>query len=392
MQSSSPPPLTRAASCTPYPTRTHSHTNTRLRLRLEQHCCDSAEFKKGEIEVIPTPKEPHLVFLKAPDTIGAIRRLLAHPYARKCVLNVYFIQGSVLNLSELVNASGTAPASPATTSTGSSTDTAEGTQRTFRVVTFPNSLKKDILPLLPDSGFDPRNFSHELYVVRAYWRFHFGTARKSPELLAYRQETQPLPQTLLVSKAYHKIAEVFTSPKYAPFFLPAGGDGARSPPLKAVDVGASPGGWSSFLASRGCQVTAIDAGKLNLSPNIHPFHSRIRHVNKLLESAEEDLKHAGPFDLVVCDMNRRPKEAVELIAQLCSWGIVRKGARAMITFKMTVRAKRDFERLRLEAQNAMKGIFRIFRILHLFSNSPRECTCLAFYEPRERGARPQGNA
>ena len=77
--------------------------------------------------------------------------------------------------------------------------------------------------------------------------------------------------------------------------------------MKAIDVGASPGGWTQCLVERGCTVFSIDPGKLTLSDEV------MKNVVWLdgLSSSEKVLKRLGeeaPFDIMVCDMNQMPDE------------------------------------------------------------------------------------
>lgn len=74
--------------------------------------------------------------------------------------------------------------------------------------------------------------------------------------------------------------------------------------LKAIDIGASPGGWSYALAMKGVEVLAVDPGELRVR------HSLVKHVKCKLEDdqAKAEMDNIGPFDIVVCDFNQMPYE------------------------------------------------------------------------------------
>ena len=124
----------------------------------------------------------------------------------------------------------------------------------------------------------------------------------------------PLPP---VCRAYYKIQEAleFHFPRLG-WPLPRT-DGGSVPPI-AVDVGASPGGWTQFLQAVGYRVLALDPGELHPSVLSLPH---VRWVSNLLGSPEaeavmaDELKHAplGRVLMAVCDVNVNPEETVRLL-------------------------------------------------------------------------------
>lgn len=113
------------------------------------------------------------------------------------------------------------------------------------------------------------------------------------------------------------------------------------PGRRAVDLGASPGGWTWQLANRGMKVVAVDNGPMD---------------SKLLEGGlVEHLRADGftfrprhPLDLLVCDMVEKPARVVDLIAR---W-FERGDCRAAI-FNLKLPMKRRFEEVQL-SRNVLK--------------------------------------
>ncbi len=75
--------------------------------------------------------------------------------------------------------------------------------------------------------------------------------------------------------------------------------GLLKPGLKAVDLGAAPGGWSQILAEKGCKVVALDILPMETLAGVE-----ILTMDFLAEDAPERLRNAlnGAADLVLSDM------------------------------------------------------------------------------------------
>ena len=118
-----------------------------------------------------------------------------------------------------------------------------------------------------------------------------------------------------VCRAYFKIQEAFE------FHLPRlGWSLPVSPTAVAVDVGASPGGWTQYLHAAGYSVIAVDPGELH--PSVLGLE-RVRWVPHLLGSneaniaIEEELFRDGKtLNVVVCDVNVFPTDAARLLKDL----------------------------------------------------------------------------
>lgn len=95
---------------------------------------------------------------------------------------------------------------------------------------------------------------------------------------------------------------------------------------KAVDIGAAPGGWTSFLLERGLQVTAVDPAKMHPSLDGHK-NLRVIHKNATDVSFRD-----SEFDLLVCDMSWSPKQMARMVTGLLH--SLQTGGTAVITVKL----------------------------------------------------------
>ena len=80
------------------------------------------------------------------------------------------------------------------------------------------------------------------------------------------------------------------------------------PGLRAVDLGASPGGWTWQLVARSLHVTAVDNGPMDAA----------LLASGLVEHLREDgfrYRPPQPVDWLVCDMVEQPRRVAVLVAQ-----------------------------------------------------------------------------
>jgi hypothetical protein len=100
--------------------------------------------------------------------------------------------------------------------------------------------------------------------------------------------------------------------------LPCTDDGGCAEPPLAVDVGASPGGWTQYLHAKGYRVIGLDSGELHPSVLCLPH---VRWVPHLLGSndasdvlaAEMAAAPRGRVLMGVCDVNVNPVESARLL-------------------------------------------------------------------------------
>ncbi|MDW7709138.1 MAG: 23S rRNA (cytidine(2498)-2'-O)-methyltransferase RlmM [Deferrisomatales bacterium] len=101
-------------------------------------------------------------------------------------------------------------------------------------------------------------------------------------------------------------------------FVPEGERQARlRPGMRAVDLGASPGGWAWVLAARGIRVTAVDSGPLD----------RAVLETGLVDHVRADgftWRPPRPVDWLVCDMVTAPARVAKLVGLWASRGLCRE--------------------------------------------------------------------
>lgn len=125
---------------------------------------------------------------------------------------------------------------------------------------------------------------------------------------------------------------------------------------KALDIGAAPGGWTSFLLERGIQVTAVDPAKM------HPSLSGYSGLRVIRKNAAEVSFREAEFDLLVCDMSWSPKQMVKLVTGLLH--SLEIGGTAVITVKLLTKKPmalikeiiEQFEETRMQVQ----GVKQLF--------------------------------
>jgi 23S rRNA (cytidine2498-2'-O)-methyltransferase len=100
------------------------------------------------------------------------------------------------------------------------------------------------------------------------------------------------------------------------------------PGMRAVDLGAAPGGWTWQLAQRGLKVTAVDNGALKGDIAIDP---RVTHVR----ADGLAWRPRTPVDWLVCDIVLQPIRIAELVA-----GWIADGAARHAIFNLKLPMKR----------------------------------------------------
>ncbi|MCT2194606.1 methyltransferase domain-containing protein [Paenibacillus sp. p3-SID1389] len=121
---------------------------------------------------------------------------------------------------------------------------------------------------------------------------------------------------------------------------------------EALDIGAAPGGWTSFLLERGLNVTAVDTAKL------HPSLLSSPKLTFLQRNANRVKFKENQFDLLVCDMSWSPKLTAKLVTELL-YALV-PGGTAIVTVKLLTKKPMaliqevitQFEEARLQVQRA----------------------------------------
>jgi 23S rRNA (cytidine2498-2'-O)-methyltransferase len=127
------------------------------------------------------------------------------------------------------------------------------------------------------------------------------------------------------SRATLKLAEAFAT------FL--GDDQAKllRPGMRAVDLGAAPGGWTWQLAQRGIEVIAVDNGPLKGDVANDPLVTHVRRDGLTFRPHK-------PVDWLVCDIVMQPIRIGELVANWLARGDAR---RAIFNLKLPMKKRYD---------------------------------------------------
>lgn len=127
------------------------------------------------------------------------------------------------------------------------------------------------------------------------------------------------------SRSTLKLAEAFGT------FLGEGNAALLRPGLRAVDLGAAPGGWTWQLAQRGLRVTAVDNGPLKGSVATDPLVTHLR---------EDGLRWRPrrAVDWLTCDIVEQPLRIAELVAHWIADGAAR---RAIFNLKLPMKKRYD---------------------------------------------------
>jgi 23S rRNA (cytidine2498-2'-O)-methyltransferase len=120
--------------------------------------------------------------------------------------------------------------------------------------------------------------------------------------------------------------------KLAEAFLTFLGDDAATllrPGMKAVDLGAAPGGWTWQLAGRGLKVTAVDNGPLKgaVAEDSLVTHLRVDGLTYVPKR---------PVDWLVCDIAEQPAKIAALVARWVAQGDAR---RAIFNLKLPMKRR-----------------------------------------------------
>ncbi|HET9046240.1 MAG TPA: 23S rRNA (cytidine(2498)-2'-O)-methyltransferase RlmM, partial [Casimicrobiaceae bacterium] len=127
------------------------------------------------------------------------------------------------------------------------------------------------------------------------------------------------------SRSAAKLAEAFV------VFLGDRESSLLGPGMRAVDLGAAPGGWTWQLAHRGLKVFAVDNGALKGDVAIDP---RVTHIR----ADGLSWRPRSPVDWLVCDIVLQPIRIAELVA---SW--IADGAARHAIFNLKLPMKRRYD-------------------------------------------------
>ena len=99
--------------------------------------------------------------------------------------------------------------------------------------------------------------------------------------------------------------------------------------MRAVDLGAAPGGWTWQLAHRGLRVDAVDNGPLKGNVALNP---RVRHIR----ADGFTFRPRTSVDWLVCDIVEQPIRVARLVADWVAGGLA---ARAIFNLKLPMKKR-----------------------------------------------------
>lgn len=127
----------------------------------------------------------------------------------------------------------------------------------------------------------------------------------------------------------------------------AGREQALKPGMKAVDLGAAPGGWTWLMVQQSIRVTAVDNG---------PMQPALMDSGLVEHRREDGFRHRPPrpVDWLLCDMVEQPQRIATLMGD---WLIQGDCRRALFNLKLPMKKRHEslqecLEGLRLRLDDA----------------------------------------
>lgn len=126
--------------------------------------------------------------------------------------------------------------------------------------------------------------------------------------------------------------------------------------LRAVDLGAAPGGWTWVLLRAGLKVTAVDNGPLK---DPVAGHAMVEH----LRADGFRWQPPRPVDWMVCDMVEQPRRVAERMAQWFREGWCQN---AIFNLKLPMKKRWDETQLCLDVFRAQAGPLKALKAKQLY--------------------------
>ena len=130
-----------------------------------------------------------------------------------------------------------------------------------------------------------------------------------------------------------------------------------SPGMRAVDLGASPGGWTWQLVQKSFSVTAVDNG---------PMDAALMETGQVKHRREDGFRYRPPepVDWMVCDMVESPSRIATLAARWIAEGWCRE---TIFNLKLPMKKRwEEVERCRTIIHAAIEGKRFELRMKHLY--------------------------
>jgi len=152
-------------------------------------------------------------------------------------------------------------------------------------------------------------------------------------------------------------------------FIPRAEEEQRfAPGMRAVDLGAAPGGWTWQLVRRGLHVIAVDNGPMD-ADLMETGQVKQRHTDGFT------FRPAEPVDWMVCDMVESPSRIARLAARWVAEGWCRQ---SIFNLKLPMKKRyEEVERCRALIDEALGGGGYFLRIKHLYHDREEVTAYLA---------------
>ena len=207
----------------------------------------------------------------------------------------------------------------------------DGEQKVFRLMCAPRKLEQEFVIQVEDTCswmnrsspvFAPTNFTHAVTVVEVSVneKKYLAWAVTEAKDIYVKPKNRWVDEK--TSRAYYKLFEALMR-----FKVPINKD-----KTKAIDVGASPGGWTQCLVEKGMRVWAVDPAPLTLSDELMKDVVWLKGLSTAPHVLDA-LRAAAPFDCIVCDMNQFPDELARCFDDLIPF--LGSGGMMIITIKLT---------------------------------------------------------
>ena len=224
---------------------------------------------------------------------------------------------------------------------------------------------------------DRDGFEWALFVVQMETTFAYGWAHVRPSLRRRLASTVRVThQSLgLPCRAAWKLLEVLRrSPSFARFRAPAAPAPQKKPWWRAIDVGASPGGWSYVMARvAACkEVLAVDPGAM-----AEPIPVNVTHIAERVETLAPRLVAMGwRADVMTNDMNAHPRITVDALIGLLP--LLEIGSRVVLTLKNFAGGRKAMNTAVKTELRRLRGILdpKSIEVLHLMANGAMERTAV----------------
>lgn len=253
----------------------------------------------------------------------------------------------------------------------------------IRLNMFPKAVTEQVVDMCWDHmTLSPTDYSYLLSVVRYIvpsndkkaknytWKIGFSP---SSATLDHHAAFERLEDEEKISRAYYKIQEACDR---------CGIKEWPQPTWNALDIGASPGGWSLYLSQVVGKVFAVDPADLVINrPNVVHLKGKIQQVIPQIDGV--------PLHMIVCDMNEDASIAIGCIASVIDR--LQVGGRIILTFKYQKRAQSNIEgRLIADCKAFLTAMpcCDVFKTMHLVSNH-HERTLIAIKSRPSAEPKPQ---